>query len=73
MFCIPMPSKLKVMNSFQHDGNAIALALILTLLAIGGVELNPGPDLGEEHLPGPSFSDVTLSDVMEAIRIRVIP
>ena len=72
MFCIPRPSKLKVMNSFQHDANAIALAIILTLLAIGCVELNPGPDLCDEHLPGPSFSDVTLSDVMQAIRTTQI-
>ena len=69
MFCIRVSSKLKVVSCLQHDMNALGLALILTLLVIGGVEQNPGPTTGEEHLPGPSFSGVTLMDVMEAIRI----
>ena len=57
-----------MVNRFQDDANALGLALIITLLVIGGVEQNPGPN-SSEQLPGPSFSGVTLMDVMEAIRI----
>ena len=72
MFCIRMRRKSKSGKSdefFQHDSLALGIALILTLLVIGGVEQNPGPDFIDGHLPGPSFSDVTLMDIMEAIRI----
>ena len=69
MFCIRTRTKLKSAELFHHDSTALGIALILTLLVIGGVEQNPGPDFTAEHPPGPSFSDVTLMDVMEAIRI----
>ena len=71
MFCPRVSGKLKEKSCLQHDAHALGLALILTLLVIGGVERNPGPDndISAEHVPGPSFSGVTLMDVMEAIRI----
>ena len=58
----------------SQDQLAIGLALIITLLIIGGIEPNPGPMPGsmcEEQAcePGPSFVDVSLPDLMEAIRI----
>ena len=56
----------------QHDATGLAIALIITLLVIGGVEQNPGPDFKEEHPPGPSFSGVSLMDIMEAIRVTQI-
>ena len=68
MFSIRARIKLRRVTQFQDDANALGLALIITLLVIGGVEQNPGPDPSEQ-LPGPSFSGVTLMDVMEAIRI----
>ena len=72
MFDIRTKSKMPAANSTQHDCHALGLALILTLLIMGGVEQNPGPDRpdrSDSKLPGPSFSGVTLMDVMEAIRI----
>ena len=62
----------KKTSDIQHDANALALAVILTLLVIGGVEVNPGPEFVDGHLPGPSFSNVTLMDIMEAIRLTQI-
>ena len=37
--CRSKPMKLK----FEHDANAMGIALICTLLVIGGLDLNPGP------------------------------
>ena len=54
---------------FQQESNAIGLALIVTLLVIGGIEQNPGPSSGDDSLPGPSFAGASLMDVMEAIRL----
>ena len=70
--------KLKLLISqCQHDATAMGIALICTLLVIGGVELKPGPSNAddpilsndERHSPGPSFMDVTLMDVMQALRV----
>ena len=71
MFSPRISSKLKMKSGLQHDAHALGLALILTLLIIGGVEQNPGPvsEASADQFPGPSFSGVTLMDVMEAIRI----
>ena len=72
MFDIRTKSKTPAANSIQHDCHALGLALILTLLIMGGVEQNPGPgrpDSSESQIPGPSFSGVTIMDIMEAIRI----
>lgn len=69
MFDVRTRGKMPSAKCIQHDCNALGLALILTLLIIGGVEQNPGPDYSESQLPGPSFSGVTLMDVMEAVRI----
>ena len=52
----------------DHDANAMGIALICTLLIIGGLELNPGPSAVEEYdQSGPSFTDATMMDVMHAI------
>ena len=72
MFCIRTKCKLKNVTYMQHDATGLAIALIITLLVIGGVEQNPGPDSKEEHPPGPSFSGVSLMDIMEAIRVTQI-
>ena len=69
MFCVRTAGKLKPIRCVAQDSMALGLALILTLLVIGGVERNPGPDFVGEDTPGPSFSGVTLMDVMEAVRI----
>ena len=69
MFCIRTAGKLKPIRCVTQDPMALGLALILTLLVIGGVERKPGPDFVGEDTPGASFSGVTLMDVMEAVRI----
>ena len=71
MFDVRTSGKARTTKSLHHDCTALGLALILALLVIGGVEQTPGPDSREEQLilPGPSFSGVTLMDVMEAICI----
>ena len=54
----------------DHDANAMGIALICTLLVIGGLELNPGPTTRNYYeQPGPSFIDASLMDVMQAIRL----
>ena len=48
----------------------MGLALIITLLIIGGIEQNPGPDCAdEEQVPGPSFISATPMDIMESLRL----
>ena len=75
MFCVRTRGKMKTVSCLQQDAHALGLATILTLLVIGGVERNPGPDSMRSEtrapslLPGPYFSEVTLMDIMEAIRI----
>lgn len=54
----------------DDDANAMGIALICTLLVIGGLELNPGPSTTADYeQPGPSFVDASIMDVMQAIRI----
>ena len=71
MFCLKSTTKAKQTQcKFQLDASAMGIALICTLLVIGGVELNPGPPTKEEcHSSGPSFMDASLMDVMQAIRV----
>ena len=57
----------------SQDQLALGLALVITLLIIGGIEPNPGPGHGltSDELycePGPSFVDATTMDMMEALR-----
>ena len=62
--------KSKIASKTSQDELAIGLALVITLLIIGGVEPNPGPDHGSDaQAPGPSFVDATAMDVMEALRL----
>ena len=71
MFCVRVRSK-QVANKFKcdHDANAMGIALICTLLVIGGLELNPGPPTRNDYeQPGPSFIDASLMDIMQAIRL----
>ena len=59
-------------NDFKcdEDANALCLALLCTLLVIGGLKLNPDPSTADEyHQPGPSFLDGTPIDVLQSIRI----
>ena len=69
MFSTRISSKLKMKSGLQHDAHALGLALILTLLIIGGVEQNPGPvsEASADQFPGPSFSGVT--DVMDVMDV----
>ena len=72
MFSARSSAKLKPTTSqCQHDATARGIALICTLLVIGGVELNPGLSNArdERHPPGPSFMDVMLMDIMQALRL----
>ena len=68
-FCAKQTNKPKVMKpKYQDDCNILGLALICTLLIIGGIEVNPGPVKADERsMPGPSFMNVSLMDVMQAI------
>ena len=70
MFCVKSTSRLKLTRiKYEHDANALAIALICTLLVIGGIEMNPGPTrIDDCNQAGPSFADATLMDVMQAIR-----
>ena len=74
MFCVKSTSKLKLTKiKYDHDTNAMAIALICTLLVIGGIELNPGPTgIDDRHLAGPSYAEVTLMDVMQAVHLTQI-
>ena len=68
----PRPNcrKTKRAKKPSQDELAMGLALIITLLIIGGIEQNPGPDCAdEEQVPGPSFISATPMDIMESLRL----